>query len=220
MTNILFIEGNPKSTEQSYSLRLGESFLKAYQDAHQDATVTRLDLYEDHIPLIDAEVMTGWGKLAQQQELSHHEAHKVQRLGELVDQFVAADLVVFAVPMWNFGYPPMVKAYIDAIAVAGKTFKYTETGVVGLAGGKKVVIAEARGGIYTQGPFQGMQYGENHLRGILGFMGVTDIETVVVEGVAFTPDQAEQLLSAAVGHAQQLAQTLAVTPRSGVSAPI
>ncbi|MDB5045542.1 MAG: hypothetical protein JWQ08_1592 [Deinococcus sp.] len=213
MTKVLFVKGNPKSTEQSYSLRLGQSFIDAYTAEHPSAQITELDLYEDHIPLIDAEVMTGWGKLAQQTELSHHEATKVQRLGELVDQFLASDLIVFAVPMWNFGYPPMVKAYMDAIAVAGKTFQYTATGPVGLAVGKKAVIAEARGGFWSSGPAVGMEHSQSHLRAFLGFLGVTDVEVLLAEGFAFDPSKGEEILAEAVARAQQAvkAQPVAAT---------
>lgn len=209
MTKVLFVKGNPKGVDQSYSLRLGKSLLEAYQAANPGAQVTELDLYEDHIPLIDEDVMNGWGKLAQQQELSHHEARKVQRLGELVDQFLDTDVVVFAAPMWNFGYPPMVKAYMDAIAVAGRTFQYTAQGPVGLATGKKAVIVEARGGIWSGDAARGAEHSQSHLRGFLGFLGVTDVELLVVEGLAIDPSKGEELLAEAQGRAQGVAQTLA-----------
>ncbi|MGY2895011.1 FMN-dependent NADH-azoreductase [Deinococcus sp. UYEF24] len=206
MTKVLFIKGNPKKTEQSYSLRLGQAYVEAYKAAHADAEVTELDLYEDHIPLIDEEVMTGWGKLAQQQDLNNHEAHKVTRLGELVDQFVAADVVVLAAPMWNFSYPPMVKAYVDAVSVAGKTFKYTAEGPVGLAGGKKVVLAESRGGVYSEGPAAGVQHTESYMKAVLGWMGITDVDVFLVEGVAIDPSKGEEILAAAVAKAEQAAK--------------
>lgn len=171
--------------------------------------VTELDLYEDYIPLIDEDVMTGWGKLAQQQELGHHEAHKVQRLGELVDQFLETDVVVFAAPMWNFGYPPMVKAYMDAVAVAGKTFNYTANGPVGLATGKKAVILEARGGIWSGDAARGMEHSQSHLRGFLGFLGVTDVDTVFAEGFNIDPSQGEQILAEATVRAEEIARSLA-----------
>ena len=206
MTKVLFIKGNPKKTEQSYSLRLGQAYVDAYKAAHADVEVSELDLYEDHIPLIDSDVMTGWGKLAQQQDLNNHEAHKVQRLGELVDQFLAADVVVLAAPMWNFSYPPMVKAYVDAVSVAGKTFKYTDQGPVGLVVGKKVVLTESRGGVYSEGPAAGMQHTESYMRAVLGLLGVTDIDVFVAEGVAADPSKGEEILAAAMSKAQQAAQ--------------
>ncbi len=207
MTKVLFVKGNPKGTDQSYSLRLGKSFVDTYTAENPSAEVTELDLYEAHIPLIDEDVMTGWGKLAQQTDLSHHEATKVQRLAELVDQFLDSDLIVFAAPMWNFGYPPMVKAYMDAVAVAGKTFNYTATGPVGLAVGKKAVIAEARGGVWSSGPTQGMEHSQSHLRAFLGFLGITDVQVLLAEGLAFDPSKGEEILAEATTRAQQAAKT-------------
>ena len=208
MTKVLYVKGNPKGTEQSYSLRLGQDFITAYQAAHPDAVVSELDLYEDHIPLIDADVMTGWGKLAAQSELSHHEASKVQRLGELVDQFLAHDLIVIAAPMWNFGYPPMVKAYIDAVSVAGKTFTYTENGPVGLVKDTKAVIIEARGGVYANTPHSVVEHSQSHLRAVLGFLGIADVQTVLAEGFNATPDKAEEIFAQATDRGQQLAASL------------
>lgn len=209
MTKVLFVKGNPKGVDQSYSLRLGQSFVEAYRAANPGAQVTELDLYEDHIPLIDEDVMNGWGKLGRQEELGHHEARKVQRLGELVDQFLDTDVVVFAAPMWNFGYPPMVKAYMDAIAVAGRTFNYTANGPVGLATGKKAVIVESRGGIWSGDAARGMEHSQSHLRGFLGFLGVTDVETVFAEGFNIDPSQGEHILAEATAHAEQVARSLA-----------
>lgn len=212
MTQVLMVTGNPKSPEHSYSRRLGRCFMDAYLTAEPNAHVTNLDLYQDDIPLIDADVMIGWGKLAQQQELSTYEAHKVQRMGELVDQFLASDLVVFALPMWNFGYPPMVKAYMDAIAIAGKTFQYTAQGPVGLTSGKKAVILEARGGIWSAGPAQHMEHSQSHLRVFLGFLGVHDINAVFAEGLAIDPSQNEPIFEAAVRQAEGVARSVSSQP--------
>lgn len=208
MTKVLYVKGNPKGTEQSYSLRLGQDFIAAYHTAHPDAVVSELDLYEDNIPLIDADVMTGWGKLAAQSELSHHEASKVQRLGELVDQFLDHDLIVIAAPMWNFGYPPMVKAYIDAVSVAGKTFAYTDKGPVGLVKDKQAVILEARGGVYIDTPASAVVHSQTHLSAVLGFLGITDVQTVLSEGMAANPSEAEEIFAEATSRGKQLAASL------------
>ncbi|MFP3821738.1 NAD(P)H-dependent oxidoreductase, partial [Bacillus sp. SIMBA_008] len=84
--------------------------------------------------------------------LSAEEQAKVARLNELSDQFVSADKYVFVSPLWNFSFPPVLKAYIDSVAVAGKTFKYTEQGPVGLLTDKKALHIQARGGYYSEGP--------------------------------------------------------------------
>ncbi|MBZ9749628.1 NAD(P)H-dependent oxidoreductase [Deinococcus sp. HMF7604] len=215
MTNVLFVQGNPKSVEQSVSLQLGQHFVETFQAASANTVVSTLDLYSDFIPLIDADVVTGWGKLAAQQDLSPEEAQKVQRLGELVDQFLASDVLVFAAPLWNFGYPPMVKAYMDAVAVAGKTFQYSPQGPVGLTRGKRAVILESRGGFYS-GDAQNFLHSANYLKGFLGFLGVTEVETVFAEGLNFDPSKADEILAAAKGRAAQLAQTMAKQPEAAL----
>ncbi len=117
---------------------------------------------------------------------------------QMMDDFLAADVVVIGAPMYNFSIPSQLKAWIDRIAVAGKTFRYGPNGPEGLAGGKRVIIASSRGGIYSEGsaaaPFD---FQETYLRAVFGFLGVTDIEFVRAEGVAISDDnKAESLKSA------------------------
>ncbi|UBV44357.1 NAD(P)H-dependent oxidoreductase (plasmid) [Deinococcus taeanensis] len=212
MNRVLFIQGNPKGPGHSTALQLGHHFLRAYQEAQPGAEVSVLDLYAGDVPLIDADVLTGWGKLAATQALSAQERRKVERLSALVDQFLAADVIVFAAPMWNFGYPPMVKAYMDAVAVAGRTFQYTAQGPVGLAHGKRAVILESRGSIWTDAARQGMVHSTTHLRLFLNFLGVTEVNVVVAEGMDLNPAARADILDAAKKRAAQLALGLAAPP--------
>ena len=103
----------------------------------------------------------------------------------IMEQFLAADVIVLGVPMYNFGIPSTLKAWIDRIAVAGKTFRYTENGPEGLAGGKKVIVASGRGGLHTGAP---SDFQEPYLSFVLGFLGITDVEFVRAEGVAYSPE--------------------------------
>ncbi|MBV8157910.1 MAG: FMN-dependent NADH-azoreductase [Dyella sp.] len=118
--------------------------------------------------------------------------------GQMLEEFMAADVVVIGAPMYNFGIPSQLKAWIDRIAVAGKSFRYTANGPEGLAGGKRVIIASARGGIYSEGTAAApMDFQETYLRAVFGFLGVTDIQFVRAEGVAISDDhKAESLQSA------------------------
>ena len=113
----------------------------------------------------------------------------------LLDQFLAADVVVVGAPMYNFGIPSTLKAWIDRIAVAGRTFRYTEAGPQGLAGGKRVVIASARGSALGDGHPADFQ--EAYLRQVFGFLGITDIEVVRAEGVALSPAHRSDAVAAA-----------------------
>lgn len=122
-----------------------------------------------------------------------------------LDQFLAADIVVIGAPMYNFGIPTQLKSWFDHILVAGKTFRYGETGAEGLAGGKRVIVALARGGFYSDGPAAAMEHAETHLRAMLAFIGITAPEVITAEGIAIGPDQREQALGAALGRASRLA---------------
>ncbi|GAA3319766.1 hypothetical protein GCM10020331_028010 [Ectobacillus funiculus] len=138
---VLYITAHPHNETVSYSMAVGKAFIEAYKEAHPEDQVTHLDLYNENIPHIDADVFSGWGKLQSGSafdQLSASEQAKVGRLNELSNQFVEADKYVFVTPMWNFSFPPVMKAYLDSVCVAGKkTFKYTEQGPVGLLTDKK-----------------------------------------------------------------------------------
>jgi len=117
----------------------------------------------------------------------------------VLDEFLAADIVVIGAPMYNFGIPSQLKAWIDRVAVAGKTFRYTATGPEGLAGNKRVIIAISRGGFYGVGmPAAALEHVESYLRGVFGFLGVTDLEIVVAEGLGIGPDQRDKAMQGAL----------------------
>jgi FMN-dependent NADH-azoreductase len=123
----------------------------------------------------------------------------------ILDEFLAADTIVIGAPMYNFTLPTQLKAWIDRIVVAGKTFRYGPAGPEGLAGDKRVIIALARGGFYDQGsPAAGLEFLESYLRGIFGFIGIVP-ESVAADGLGISPEQREQSLSAAMGQAVRLA---------------
>lgn len=120
------------------------------------------------------------------------------KLGEVVmDEFQAADVVVIGAPMYNFSIPSQLKAWIDRIAVAGKTFGYTENGPKGLVEGKRVIIASSRGGVYSAGPAAGLDFQETYLRSVLGFLGITNIEFVRAEGVNMSADHKVKAIASA-----------------------
>ncbi|RDZ28714.1 FMN-dependent NADH-azoreductase [Lysobacter silvisoli] len=111
-----------------------------------------------------------------------------------LQQFLDADVIVIGSPMYNFGISSTLKAWIDRVAVAGKTFRYTENGPEGLAGGKQVIVASGRGGFHTDAP---TDFQEPYLRQVLGFLGITQVEFVRAEGVAYSPQHRTDALAAA-----------------------
>lgn len=117
---------------------------------------------------------------------------------EVLEEFLAADVIVVGAPMYNFSIPSSLKAWIDRVAVAGKTFRYTAEGPEGLAKGKRVIIASSRGGFYGTGTAaQPMDFQEPYLRAVLGFLGIADIEFVRAEGVNVSADHKDEALKTA-----------------------
>jgi FMN-dependent NADH-azoreductase len=209
MATVLYITAHPHDETQSYSMAVGKEFIEAYREANPKDEVIYLDLYKENIPYIDADVFSGWGKLRSGSafdQLSETEKQKVGRLGQLTDQFVAADKYVFVTPMWNFSFPPLMKAYIDSICTAGKTFNYTEQGPVGLLTNKKALHIQASGGIYSEGPAAEMEMGHRYLSVIMKFFGVPSFQGLFIEGHNQFPDRAGEIKEKAIAKARELAK--------------
>jgi FMN-dependent NADH-azoreductase len=123
----------------------------------------------------------------------------------VLDEFLAADIVALGAPMYNFTIPSQLKAWIDRIVVAGKTFKYGAQGAEGLAGDKRVIIAISRGGFYGAGtPAAALEHLETYLRGVFGFIGVANPEFIFADGVQVGPERREKALASALHAATNL----------------
>jgi FMN-dependent NADH-azoreductase len=208
MSKLIYITANPRSEVDSLSLSVGRQFLNEYKDKHPQDEIVEIDTYSHHIPYIDVDVFNGWGKLQTGmafESLSTDEKTKVSRINDLTEEFISGDKYVFVTPLWNFTIPPMMKAYIDTICIAGKTFKYTETGPVGLLNGKKALHIQASGGIYSQGPAASLEMGNKYIKTICNFLGIQDVQSIFIEGAAQTPDKASEIKEKAIDEARQLA---------------
>jgi FMN-dependent NADH-azoreductase len=208
LATLLYITAHPLDHQMSYSLAVGKAFVDAYKEKHPQDHVVHLDLYKLGIPHIDADVFSGWGQLrsgAAFDKLPESEKSKITKLNELVDQFVAADKYVFVTPMWNLSFPPVLKAYIDAICIAGKTFKYTEQGPAGLLNNKQALHIQARGGVYSEGPAAALESGHSYLVKILNFIGISQVDAIFVEGMSAFPDKAEDIKQKAIAEAKEKA---------------
>ena len=123
----------------------------------------------------------------------------------MLDEFLAADIVVLGAPMYNFTIPSQLKAWIDRVVVAGKTFKYGARGPEGLAGNKRMIIAISRGGYYGAGtPAAALEHLESYLRGVFGFIGVAKLEFISADGIQVGPDHREKALAGALQAATKL----------------
>jgi FMN-dependent NADH-azoreductase len=181
----------------STSRKLTASIVDALQQDHPQAQVTYRDLADAPPAHLTGRVLMAMrsGDLT---GLSHEERAQVALSAELLEEFLVADTVVIGAPMYNFSLPTQLKAWIDRLTQAGRTFQYTETGPVGLAGGKRVVIASSRGGMYAGTSIEAMvDHQEAYLRGVLGFWGITDVEIVRAEGTNMGPQAVEQAMASA-----------------------
>lgn len=165
-------------SNQGQSSQLAEQFVTAWRAQNADGEVIVRDLAQAPIPHLDAARFTAF--ISQPAERSAEQAAIVAFSDALIDELRKADVIVLGLPMYNFGVPSTLKAYIDHIARAGQTFRYTENGPVGLLSGKKAYVFAARGGLYAGTP-KDTQSG--YVRDFFGFIGITDVEFVYAEGL-------------------------------------
>jgi FMN-dependent NADH-azoreductase len=167
----------------SVSRELSAALVDTWKQRHPDASIAYRDLAADPLP--------HWTPVADAS------APAVLVNDEVMNEFLGADVIVVGAPMYNFGISSQLKAWLDRIIVAGKTFRYGETGAQGLAGGKKVIVVSSRGGIYSGDVASAADFQETYLRHVFGFIGVTDIEFVRAEGVGLGEEQKAQAIASA-----------------------
>lgn len=182
----------------SVSRQLTARIVAQWRAAHPDLVVEYLDLAQDAPSHLSHESL-GFRMPADAKGLTEVQRRENATSEKLVSQFLAADVVVVGAPMYNFSVPSQLKAWIDRIAQVGRTFKYTETGPQGLAGGKTVIVASTRGGVYSTNPaLAGLDHQESYLRTVFGFVGISDVQFVRAEGVAMGDAAKAKALDAAV----------------------
>lgn len=183
--NILQINTSARR-EEGQSTRIANRIVARLQAAHPDARLTVRDLALTPHPVLDEAALGALFTPADQR--TPEQAARVALDDALIAEVQAHDTLVLGVPMYNFGNPVQLKTWIDAIARAGVTFRYTAAGPEGLLKGKKVYIALARGGIYRDTPNDSQT---PYLRNVLGFLGMTDVSFIYAEGLAMGPEAAE-----------------------------
>jgi len=205
MTNVLFVKANSRPAEQAVSVQLYDAFLASYKEAHPQDEVVELDLFAENLPYYDTDKINGMFKLGKGLELTAEEQAAANLVNKYLNQFLAADKVVFAFPLWNFTVPAVLHTYLDYLSQAGKTFSYTAEGPVGLLTDKKVTLLNARGGVYSEGPAAAVEMSVKYVQTILGFWGVQDITTVIVEGHNQFPDKAKEIIAEGIQKATTVA---------------
>ena len=195
--NILHVTSSARGNA-SYSNRVASQVIDELSTRNPGANVAVRNLARDPLPHIDDDFVaatkspTGPQTERQRAQLAQSDA--------LVDQLSAADVIVIAAPMINFTIPSNLKTWIDYVARAGRTFSYSEKGPKGLVTGKQVIVVAARGGVYAQNT--ALDFQVPYLKSVLGFLGMTDVEVIEVEGTAFGPEAAEKAVVAATAKMQ------------------
>ena len=194
MANVLVIQSSPRGSD-SFTRKLVAAIVTELGEKNQSSTVTVRDLALNPLPHLEEVHIAAFRAPPE----THGPAHKdvLMRSDKIIAEVKAADVIVIGVPMYNFSIPSVLKSWIDHLARAGQTFRYTEKGPEGLVKGKKVYLALASGGIYSEGPYKAFDFADSYMRAILGFIGVTDVTTFRVEGVA-VPAKQEAALQKAI----------------------
>ena len=199
MSRVLIIESSARQ-QDSVSRQLTQTFIQQWQAAHPGDSITVRDLARNPVPHLDANLLGGLMKPAEQRSAAEQES--LQRSNELTEELLAADVLVMAAPMYNFAIPSTLKAWLDHVLRAGVTFKYTDTGPQGLLTGKRAYVLTARGGIYAG---SSADHQEPYLRQVMGFIGIHDVEFIHAEGLNLGGDFHEKGLNQANAKLAQVA---------------
>lgn len=185
MANVLHIDSSVRHTG-SLSRQLGGEFIAKWKAANPSDTIVTRDLASAPLPHLTEQLIGAFFTPPEQRNAD--QAHTIKLSDALVDELLAADTIVIGAPMYNFSVTSGLKAWIDHVARAGRTFKYGASGPEGLVTGKKVYVFTASGGVYSQGPAAAYDHLTTYLRAALGFLGMTDITFVIAEGVGMGED--------------------------------
>jgi len=205
MSTLLAVKGHPLEAEDSHAVQLLESFLTTYKETNPEDEIIVVNPYATDFPEIDADITSGWHALikgAEFTDLSTNQQSKLAAFNGLTEQFEKADKIVIANPLWNLSIPSRLKAWFDTICVAGKTFKYTAEGPVGLVTGKKALHIQASGGFYN-----GQDFAAQYTRQMLNFIGITDFSEILAEGLDFDPTKVEEIMDKTTSEVVATAKT-------------
>lgn len=208
MKRILHVQVSPME-ELSSSKTVAAAFIETYKQGHPKDRIKTLDLFKVRLPPFDGDVIRA--KYA----ILHGEPHTAEQkeawvqVEKVITQFKKADKYIFSVPMWNFGIPYKLKHYIDVITQPGYTFSFSpQDGYKGLVTGKPAVVVYARGGEYTPGtPGEIHDFQKKYFDHALGFIGFTDIKSILVECTLYGPEVKEAKKRAAIEEARKIAET-------------
>ncbi|MDP1471806.1 NAD(P)H-dependent oxidoreductase [Priestia megaterium] len=211
MSKTLLINAHPKVDDtSSYSLKVFAHFLKSYKELIPESeTIEQIDLYSDVVPMVDKTVLSAWEKQRNGQELTNQEKEVTDRMNDVLQQFKNANTYVIVLPLHNFNVPSKLKDYMDNILIARETFKYTETGSVGLLkDGRKMLVIQASGSVYTNNDwYTEVEYSYKYLKSMFNFLGIEDFQMIRVQGTALLDPN--EVLQKGYKEAEEAAKRLA-----------
>ncbi|MES9695079.1 NAD(P)H-dependent oxidoreductase [Bacillus toyonensis] len=188
MNKTLIINAHPKVDDtSSVSIKVLNHFLVSYKELiPNNEPIEQINLYDDIVPMIDKTVLSAWEKQGNGQKLTDEEQKVTERMSEILQQFKSANTYVIVLPLHNFNIPSKLKDYMDNIMIARETFKYTETGSVGLLKDRRrMLVIQASGGIYTNDDwYTEVEYSHKYLKAMFNFFGIEDYQIVRAQGTA------------------------------------
>lgn len=194
-------------------MQIGDVFLDEFKKEQPDIEIKHMHLYDMEIPQIDYDLLYARGKLSFMgysfEELTEVEQKKIKKMHDLADQFMEADYYVFVTPLWNLGSPAILKAFLDNLFIAGKTFMNTDKGPIGLLTERKAIHIQTRGGVYSTGPLAELEFGDRFLRKALEFLGMEVMDSIIAEGMDHFPKLRSEIMVKAMGKAVAAAKEMA-----------
>ncbi|KOF10823.1 FMN-dependent NADH-azoreductase [Planococcus glaciei] len=203
--NVLVVKANNRPATEGISSKMHEVFMN---EIDKGLNIQTFDVFEEDMPYFGQDFFNAMQKSAQAEAMTETEQRILTASAKAMDAFMEADVVVFAFPLWNMTIPAALQTFIDYIYRAGMTFKYTENGPVGLVPEKKVIILNARGGVYSTPEAAPAEMSVTYIRNIMNFFGIQDINEVIIEGHAADPEAAPAIIEEGMERVKQAARSL------------
>lgn len=205
MSKVLFVKGNDRPADQAVSVMMYDTFFKSYKEAHPADEIIELDLFKAELPYYGNQAITANYKHSQGMDLTPEDKKYVDLTEQYLNQFFEADKIVFAFPLWNGTVPAPLVTYISYLAQAGRTFKYTAEGPVGLAPDKEVTILAARGSDYALDYMAGSEMAVHYVKTNLALWGILEPTEVIIEGHNQYPERSQNIIADGLINAEKAA---------------
>lgn len=204
--NVLVVKANNRPASEAVSSKMYETFMENLEGVN----VTTYDVFAEDTPYFGQDLFNAFGKLASGEEMTDVEQRLLAAKQKAKDALTAADVVVFAFPLWNLTIPAKLQTFVDYVYEAGYAFKYDENGqAVQLMTDKKAIILSARGGVYSTPEAAPMEMAANYMKNVFGgVFGMQIVDEVIIEGHAAAPDQAETIIAEGLAKVAEVAKSL------------